>query len=169
LRREATALIAIALLAATTRAQAGSTPSVPRAAKSSAERVIREIARTAHGEAYPERYTWAAGDLNGDDQTDAIVLFTVEVGNDYTVFLMVLLANADGGYEVVGPEWAGARGKRFVSFDSLDRNRIHLHTKTFNEKTDAMCCPSIEGRTTFVVRDKQLREEDFEKSAHPRD
>ena len=51
----------------------------------------------------------------------------------------------------------GGRGKRFVSFGSVERSKVHLQTKTFVQ-SDAMCCPSVEGEATFVLENGQLHE-----------
>jgi hypothetical protein len=152
--------IGFAVLGVATSAAEGTRPPaqrIPAAAQTRVDTVIQSMAARQDGAEYREYRQWASADLDGDGRSDWAVLYTIEVGNDYTRYLLVAI-NEGNTFQTIGPVVVGGRGKRFVSFDSLGRNRIHLHTRAF-KWNDAMCCPSVEGNTTFVLQDGQLQEE----------
>ncbi len=96
----------------------------------------------------------ARGDLDGDGNDELVVLFTLEQGNVWTQFLGVL----GPGSKPVARKRVGRKGDRSVELTAVTKGRIELATRRYG-RADALCCPSIEGHSWFVLRGTALEED----------
>jgi hypothetical protein len=92
-------------------------------------------------------------DLNGDHRDDLAVLFTLERGDLWIQYLTVISS--------AGKPLATTEVSR-VSVRAVDLERaagpvIELSTKTYAPE-DRNCCPSVLGRTAYVLKGHRLKE-----------
>jgi len=97
----------------------------------------------------------AHGELDGDGQRDLVLLFTLEQGNNWTQFLA-----AFSGPDVnpVATARVGGKGERSIALSSVTDRRIGITTMSYRP-SDALCCPSVAGRSWFALRRGALVEE----------
>ncbi|HEV3254683.1 MAG TPA: hypothetical protein VG033_09760 [Candidatus Acidoferrales bacterium] len=103
--------------------------------------------------------TVVKGDLNHDGVPDAAVLYTLEGaggGNNYTQYLAVLL-RVDGRLVPVANNAVGGKLYRSIAIKAIKDNVILCDTLDY-AKNDAACCPTIKGKTQYVLKDKKLKE-----------
>lgn len=120
---------------------------------------IAHQARLARGEEYKEARKVMTGDLNHDGIADVAVLYTIEGqngSNNYVQYLAVFLRTKDALVPVahIG---TGGKSNRSVELTSIDDNIIHLATLSYGPK-DASCCPSIKGKTHYILIGRRLQE-----------
>jgi hypothetical protein len=99
------------------------------------------------------------GDLNHDGVPDAAVLYTLEGaggGNNYTQYLAVFL-RVDGRLVPVANAPVGGKLYRAIEIKTIKDNVIFCDTLDY-AKNDAACCPTIKGKTSYVLEDKKLKE-----------
>jgi hypothetical protein len=99
------------------------------------------------------------GDLNHDGVPDAAVLYTLEGaggGNNYTQYLAVFL-RVDGRLVPVANKAVGGKLYRSIEIKAIKDNVILCDTTDY-AKNDAACCPTIKGKTEYVLEDKKLKE-----------
>jgi hypothetical protein len=99
------------------------------------------------------------GDLNRDGVPDAAVLYTLEGaggGNNYTQYLAVFL-RVDGRLVPVANKAVGGKLYRSIAIKAIKDNVILCDTLDY-AKHDAACCPTIKGKTQYVLEDKKLKE-----------
>jgi hypothetical protein len=97
----------------------------------------------------------ARDDLDGDGQRDLVVMFTVERGNSWLRFLT---AFSGPKLEPIETVRVGEKGQRSARLESVARGRVQIATMSYGP-SDPMCCPSVAGHSTYVVRAGTLVEE----------
>lgn len=119
---------------------------------------IANTASSEGGQEYRDARQTAAGDLNGDGVSDAVVLFTVEVGsaNTSTQFLSAFLRQADGTLQVAGSTSVGSAGGDAVNGVAIEAGSIKLKTLT-RGPDDPDCCPSVEGAVEYLLHNGKLK------------
>ena len=99
------------------------------------------------------------GDLNHDGVADAAVLFTIEGqngSNNYVQYLAVFLRR-NGRLVYAADAPVGGKNRRSIELDSIKDNVMFLDTTTY-AKRDPSCCPTIKGRTRYVLVRNKLTE-----------
>jgi hypothetical protein len=134
----------------------GTTSGHPPDADKIASDVISARAAGVHGAEYPDHREWGEGDLNGDSLIDYVVLYTIENGNNYSMYMMALLRQGEG-YRTIMPVKVGGRGKRLVHIDSIAGGRIKLRTEGFGPK-DPLYCPGLKSETEYSLKNGALSE-----------
>ncbi len=85
------------------------------------------------------------GDVNGDDQPDAVVTYTQGVGaddgNHFTQRIALFLRGTDR-WDLAQHLRAGAKGERLVKPTRIDEDGKIWFEEMFWQAGDAMCCPS---------------------------
>ena len=99
------------------------------------------------------------GDLNHDGVPDTAVLFTIEGQNgtnNYVQYLAVFLRrNGRLVYAAHAP--VGGKTRRSIELTSIRDNVILLDTTAY-AKRDPSCCPTIKGKTRYVLVRNKLTE-----------
>ena len=99
------------------------------------------------------------GDLNHDGVPDTAVLFTIEGQNgtnNYVQYLAVFLRrNGRLVYAAHAP--VGGKARRSIELTSIRDNVILLDTTAY-AKRDSSCCPTIKGKTRYVLVRNKLTE-----------
>ena len=99
------------------------------------------------------------GDVNGDDKSDVVVLYTVEGcegGLNWAQSLAVFLRKGRS-IQFAAEANVGAKGILAVDLKSISAGRINLDTRGYRPN-DGACCPSRRGKTKYVFSNGQLRE-----------
>jgi hypothetical protein len=135
-----------------------------------AERFIKSFAAEVRGAEYCEFRKIARGDINGDGIADLIVVFTVEgacdgdkktpagaCGNHHETYMQAFLGKE---LKEVPLLMVGSRGERAITGIIVKKGVIEAETLTYG-KNDPMCCPSIKGKTRFVLTKDVIREKPF--------
>jgi hypothetical protein len=120
---------------------------------------IARQARQELGEEYEDARKIETGDLNGDAVPETVVLYTIESqggSNNYIQYLAVF-ARRDGHLVAVTHTPVGGKSRRSVDLDTVNNRRVDLKTLSYAQK-DASCCPSIKGRTSYVLLGQTLQE-----------
>jgi hypothetical protein len=92
-------------------------------------------------------------DVNGDHREDLVVLFTLDRGDLWVQYLTVLSST---GFPLATTE-VSRKGVRAVDLDRTLGPVIQLTTKRYRPE-DAMCCPSLPGQASYVMRGRRLTE-----------
>ena len=120
---------------------------------------ISRQAGQAHGVAATDSKTIVLGDLNNDGVPDIAVLYSVEhtETTNYEIYLAVFVRSKTGlrpvANEAVGGKWYRAIGDMAVR-----RNTIELETTDYGDD-DPRCCPTIKGKTRYVLVGSTLKEQ----------
>jgi hypothetical protein len=99
------------------------------------------------------------GDLNHDGVPDTAVLYTLEGAhgsNNYTQYLAVFL-RVNGRLVPVANAPVGGMRYRAIEIKAIKDNVILCDTLDYAEN-DASCCPTIKGKTSYVLDGKKLKE-----------
>lgn len=134
------------------------------------ERFINAFAAEVRGAEYCEFRKIVRGDINGDGIADVIVVFTVEgacaddkktpagaCGNHHEQYMKALLGKE---LKEVPLLMVGERGERDIVGLAVNNGIIEAETLSYREN-DPMCCPSLKGRTRFVLFKDALVEKPF--------
>jgi len=134
------------------------------------ERFIKSFTAEVRGAEYCRFRNIARGDINADGIEDLIVVFTVEgacnddkktpagaCGNHHETYLKVFLGKE---LREVPLLMVGSRGERDITGLSVKDGVIEAEILTYG-KDDPMCCPSIKGKTSFVLTKYALTEKPF--------
>lgn len=123
------------------------------------DRYIAGVAKVSDASEYKEARKIIYGDLDGDGDEDAAAQFTIEGmggGNNYGFYLAVF-RNENGKLKGVTDDAIGGKLNRDVTFTKIENGRMFFDTKDYAED-DGACCPSIEGKTTYVLEGEKLVE-----------
>lgn len=123
------------------------------------DKYIAGVAKVSDGEEYKEARKILYGDIDGDGDEDAVAQFTVEGmggGNNYS-FELAVFKNDSGKLTAVTDEVVGGKLNRNVELKRIEKGVIYLDTKEYAED-DGACCPSIEGKTSYILQGKKLVE-----------
>lgn len=129
------------------------------AGKKVIDKYIAGVAKVSDGEEYKEAEKVLYGDIDGDGDEDAVAQFTIEGmggGNNYAFYLAVF-KNDGGKLTAVTDEVAGGKLNRNIELTKIEKGIIYLDTKEY-AADDGACCPSIEGKTSYVLEGKKLVE-----------
>lgn len=123
---------------------------------------IAAQARRERGEEYKEARKVVVGDLTHDDVPETVVLYTIEGqhGTNLSVQYLAVFERHDGKLTALTHADVGGRGKsaRGVELNSVGDNAILLDTLNYGPK-DAACCPSVKGKTRYILSGKLLQEQ----------
>ena len=131
--------------------------------KQEAQKVINRylagVAKVSDASEYEEARKIIYGDLDGDGDEDAAAQFTIEGmggGNNYGFYLAVF-RNENGKLKGVTDDVIGGKLNRDVTFTKIENGKMFFYTKGYG-KDDGACCPSIEGKTAYVLEGEKLVE-----------
>lgn len=98
------------------------------------------------------------GDLDGDGDKDAAVSYGFEYkeGNNYGFALMVFVRD-DGDFKFAADEVIGGKLNRSAEMKSIADGKINFDTLEY-APNDGSCCPSIKGKTAYVLQKNKLIE-----------
>lgn len=124
------------------------------------DRYIAGVAKVSDAVEYNEARKIIYGDLDGDGDEDAAAQFTLEGvgggGNNYSFYLAVF-RNEDGKLKGVTDDAIGGKLNRDVTFTKIENGKMLFDTKGYDDD-DGACCPSIEGKTAYVLEGNKLVE-----------
>jgi len=123
------------------------------------DRFILAQATKAHGEEPDGIRKVADGDLNRDGVADVAVLYTIEGqngSNNYIQYLAVFLRQ-NGRLVYTAGQPVGGKNRREIELTSIKDNVIFFNTTAYGPR-DPSCCPTIKGKTKFVLAGKKLSE-----------
>lgn len=127
------------------------------------------ISRQAHrerGEEYREARKVVTGDLTHDGMPETVVLYTIEGqrGSNLHIQYLAVFVRRDGKLTPLTHADVGGKSARGVELTSVEDNAILLDTLDYGPK-DASCCPSVKGKTRYILSGRMLREQK-QKSSH---
>ena len=127
--------------------------------KSVIDKFIAAQAAREHGEEPDGIRKVVDGDLDHDGVADVAVLYTIEGqngSNNYIQYLAVFLRkNGNLVYKARVP--VGGKNHREIEITSIKDNAMLLNTTAYGPR-DPSCCPTIKGKTKFVLVGKKLSE-----------
>jgi len=122
-------------------------------------RYISGVAEVSGASEYKEARKIIYGDVDGDRDEDAVVQFTIEGegGGNYYAFYLAVFRNENGKFKPLTDEVVGGKLKRNVALKQIKNGKIYLDTEDY-DKDDGACCPSIKGKTVYILKNKKLKE-----------
>lgn len=123
------------------------------------DKYIAGVAKVSDAGEYKEARKVLYSDIDGDGDDDAVVQFTIEGmggSNNYS-FELGVFRNDGGKLKAVTDEVVGGKLFRDVELKKVEKGVIYLDTKEY-APDDGACCPSIAGKTTFVLQGNKLVE-----------
>ena len=99
------------------------------------------------------------GDLNRDGVADVAVLYTIEGqngSNNYVQYLAVFLRN-NGKLRFAARAAAGGKSRRAIEITSIKDNAMLFETTGYGPR-DPSCCPTLKGKTRYVLVGAKLVE-----------
>ncbi len=123
------------------------------------DKYIAGAAKVSDADEYKEARKIIDGDLDGDGDEDAAVQFTIEGmggGNNYGFYLAVF-RNENGKFTAVTDEVIGGKLNRDITFTKIENGKLFFDTKAY-AKDDGACCPSLAGKTSYILDGKKLVE-----------
>lgn len=123
------------------------------------DRYLAGVAKVSDASEYKEARKILYGDLDGDGDEDAAAQFTIEGmggGNNYAFYLAVF-RNENGKLKGVTDDVIGGKLNRDVTFIKIENGKMFFDTKGYAED-DGACCPSIEGKTSYILEGEKLFE-----------
>ena len=123
------------------------------------DKFILAQANKEHGEEPEGIRKVADGDLNRDGVADVAVLYTIEGqngSNNYIQYLAVFLRQ-NGRLVYTAGQPVGGKNRREIELTSIKDNVIFFSTTAYGPR-DPSCCPTIKGKTKFVLAGKKLSE-----------
>jgi hypothetical protein len=124
------------------------------------DKYIENLAEEIDASEYKEARTIVHGNLDEDGDEDIAVQFTLEGmggSNNHHIYLAIF-ENKNSEFTPVLNEIIGGKNYRGIESKQISNGKILLDTKDYAEK-DGACCPSIEGKTSYVLKDRKLVEE----------
>jgi len=127
---------------------------------------ISQQARRERGEEYREARKGVTGDLTHDGVPETVVLYTIEGqhGSNLHIQYLAVFVRREGKLTPLTHADVGGKSARGVELTSIEENSILLDTLDYGPK-DAACCPSVKGKTRYILSGRMLREQK-QKSSH---
>ena len=121
---------------------------------------ITRQAKRERGEEYREARKVVTGDLTHDGQPETVVLYTIEGqgGSNLHIQYLAVFVRRNGKLLPLTHMDVGGKSTRAVELLSVENNSILLDTLNYGPK-DASCCPSVKGKTSYVLSGGRLREQ----------
>jgi hypothetical protein len=131
--------------------------------------IVAYISRQAHGargEEYRDARKVVVGDLTHDGAPETVVLYTIEGqrGSNLHIQYLAVFVRREGKLTPLAHADVGGKSARGVELTSVEDNSILLDTLDYGPK-DAACCPSVKGKTRYILSGRMLREQK-QKSSH---
>lgn len=127
------------------------------------DRYLAGVDEVLEGKEIAEFRTIVRGDIDGDgDRRDAAIQFTLEgmgaenAGNYHSLRLAVF-RHENGRLKAITDTEIGGRFSRNTDLKKIENGKILFDTKSYAEG-DGACCPSIAGKTAYVLKDGELTE-----------
>ena len=142
----------------TANTQTSATPDKEQKQKT-IDQYIAGVAKVSDAEEYKEARTIIDGDLDGDGDEDTAVQFTIEGmgGGNMFSFYLAVFRNENGKFTAVTDEVIGGKLNRSIEFTKIENGIIYFDTKDY-AADDGACCPSIEGKTSYILEGNKLVE-----------
>lgn len=123
------------------------------------DQYIAGVAKVSDAEEYKEARKILDGDLDGDGDEDAAVQFTIEGmgGGNMFSFYLAVFRNENGKFTAVTDEVIGGKLNRNVEFTKIENGTMYFDTKNYADG-DGACCPSIAGKTSYILEGNKLVE-----------
>lgn len=121
--------------------------------------IAAEVQRLG-GSEYGDARAMKRSGASGHDQISVAALYTIEGvggGNNYTQYLVAFVDDGHG-LRPTKPVAAGGKLYRSADLEEVQGRRVVLKTKRY-AKTDAVCCPSLEGTSSYRLAAGRLVEE----------
>lgn len=99
------------------------------------------------------------GDLNRDGVADVAVLYTIEGqngSNNYVQYVAVFLRK-NGKLMFAARAAAGGKNRRAIEITSIKNNAMLFDTTAYGPR-DPSCCPTLKGKTKYVLAGAKLVE-----------
>lgn len=99
------------------------------------------------------------GDLNRDGIADIAVLYTIEGqdgSNNYVQYVAVFLRKS-GKLMFAARSAAGGKNRRAIEITAIKNNAVLLDTTAYGPR-DPSCCPTLKGKTKYVLAGAKLVE-----------
>ena len=121
---------------------------------------ITRQAKRERGEEYREARKVVTADLTHDGQPESVVLYTIEGqgGSNLHIQYLAVFVRRNGKLSPLTHMDVGGKSTRGVELISIENNSILLDTLNYGPK-DASCCPSVKGKTSYVLSGGRLREQ----------
>jgi hypothetical protein len=121
---------------------------------------ITRQAKRERGEEYPDARKVVTGDLTHDGQPETVVLYTIEGqgGSNLHIQYLAVFLRRNSKLSPLTHMDVGGKSTRGVELISVKNNSILLDTLNYGPK-DASCCPSVTGKTSYVLSGGRLREQ----------
>lgn len=123
------------------------------------DRYVAGVAKVSDATEYKEARKIIYGDLDGDGDEDAAAQFTIEGmggGNNYGFYLAVF-RNENGKFAGITDDVIGGKLNRDITLTKIEDGKMLFDTKSY-DTDDGACCPSIEGKTAYILEGKKLIE-----------
>ena len=120
---------------------------------------IARQARRERGEEYKDARKVIVGNLNNDDSPETVVLYTIESQggtNNYVQYIAVFVRR-NGKLAPLTRAPVGGKSRRSIELVTVDHKAIQLETLDYGPN-DASCCPSIKGKSQYILVGRTLRE-----------
>ena len=123
------------------------------------DRLIAREAARLHGAEFEEVRVVKRTGLTDPGSIAVVVLYTIEGMNGGNGYIQFLVAFVNGARALRATKPVSAGGKLFRAAELVDvqGHTIALKTKEY-AKTDAACCPSVEGATSYRLTGGKLVE-----------
>lgn len=99
------------------------------------------------------------GDLNHDGVSDVAVLYTIEGqngSNNYVQYLAVFVRKKSG-LAYAARQSVGGKNSRAIEFTAIKDNAMLFDTTAYADR-DPACCPTVKGRTKYILVGSRLIE-----------
>ena len=105
---------------------------------------------------YRDARRYAVGDANHDRVSDVVVQYTLEEDNNWVLFLAVFSRPT---MRHLAHTRVGGKNHRTVDLRKVSDGTIELVTQNYSP-ADASCCPSVPGKSLYMLTDGALEEID---------
>lgn len=120
---------------------------------------IKQHAKQQGGKEYKKARILASGDINHDGSADLVVNYSIEGasgGNGFDQYLAVF-SRLKKTIKPITNVRVGGELERHINAVAVKNNFIELTTLSHDEN-DARCCPSISGKTYYILNNGELQE-----------